>query len=528
MPDNDMHVLFAASEVAPWSKTGGLADVSGALPKALDRLGLRVTVVSPYYRCVRNWFLEKEGKEPESLYGVTLSAPIARESRKAGVRKTTIPGTNVVSYFIEHNDYYDRDGLYNQDGVDYGDNCDRFAFFSRCVLELIARLEPDVDVVHVNDWQTALVPVYLDNLYRSSSRFGGGSLFGGSIRPKLSVAGAGAASSIFDRVKTVLTIHNLRHQGRFFRSAMDRIGLDWSLFTFDKMEFYGQLNLLKSGVVFSDAITTVSPRYAAEIQTEEYGERLQGVLASRSSDLTGILNGIDVDEWNPATDPYIPATYDAGSYRVGKAKCKEELQKELGLTANPDAPLLGVVSRFDQQKGLDFVAELAGSFIERYGAQFAVLGSGDRNLADRFKGLSWRYPSSFAVRDVFSIALSHRIEAGSDLFLMPSRYEPCGLNQMYSLRYGTLPLVHDVGGLHDTVVNASNENIAAGTANGFVFYWPNSDDMSKALEWALYCWRERKDDWDQMVRSAMARDHSWDASARQYDGLYQGLLAKRD
>lgn len=526
MRDDAMHILFATSEATPWSKTGGLADVCSALPKALDRLGRHVTIVTPYYRCVRNWFLSHEGKEPEALYGVTLGVPIAREVRKAGVRKTTMPGTNVVVYFIEHNDYFDRDGIYNYQGVDFKDNCDRYAFFSRIVLELIARLEPDVDVVHVNDWQTALVPVYLDSLYRSCSRFDGGSLFGGSVRPRLSVAGSGVSSSTFDRIRTVLTIHNLRHQGRFWRGAMDRIGLDWSLFTFDKMEFYGQLNLLKSGVVFADAITTVSPRYAEEIQTEAFGEKLQGVLSGRSSDLVGILNGVDLDEWNPSKDKYLPARYDVSSFKEGKAQCKRALQEELNLNVDPSTPLLGVVSRFDPQKGLDFIAEVAGYFIERYNAQFVLLGSGDHELADRFRALAWRYGKNLAVRDVFSVELSHRIEAASDIFLMPSRYEPCGLNQMYSLIYGTLPLVHDVGGLHDTVVNASNENIANGVANGFIFYWANADDMRKALEWALHCYFDRKEDWERMVRVAMSSDHSWERSAKQYDELYQKLLSK--
>lgn len=521
-----MHILFATSEATPWSKTGGLADVCSALPKALSQIGRKVTIVSPYYKCVRRWFEQNTGQEPEALYGVTLSVPIGRESRKAGVRKATMPDADVDVYFIEHNDYFDRDGIYNQQGSDYSDNCDRFAFFSRAVLELIARLEPDVDILHVNDWQTALVPVYLDALYRSRSRFDSGSLFGGTARPRMSVAGAGVPSECFDRIRTVLTIHNLRHQGRFWRGAMERIGLDWSLFTYDKMEFYGQLNMLKSGLIFSDAITTVSPRYAEEIQTEEFGERLQGVLSGRSNELVGILNGIDQDEWNPSKDAFLAANYDAKTYKVGKAKCKASLQRQLGLPVEADVPLLGVVSRFDSQKGLDFIAELAGSFIERYGVQFAILGSGDQELANRFKELQWRYPRNFSVSDVFSVSLSHQIEAGSDVFLMPSRYEPCGLNQMYSLRYGTLPLVHDVGGLHDTVVNASDENIANGTANGFVFYWANSDDMSKALEWALHCYRERKDDWDKMVRVAMSCDHSWENSARQYDELYQKLLNK--
>ena len=529
---NAMSVLFASSEVAPWSKTGGLADVCAALPKALDRQGLRVSIVTPYYRCVRQWFLSHEGKEPSAIFGLSLHAPIARERRVAGVRRTTIPGTNVVVYFIEHNDYFDREGIYNYQGVDYQDNCDRYAFFCRCVLELVKNYRDfdgrpflDVDVIHVNDWQTALVPVYLDAIYRGSSRLGDDSVFA-TARPRLTSPESQGSEDVFANVKTTLTIHNLRHQGRFFRGAMDRIGLDWSLFTYDKMEFYGQLNLLKSGIVFSDLITTVSPRYAEEIRTEQFGERLQGVIAGRSENLFGVLNGIDQDEWNPKTDRFLPQNYDVDSFQDGKRACKAALQQELGLPQNGDVPLFGVVSRLDAQKGLDFGADLVPYLVERYGGQLALLGSGDQGLADRFQRLAWSYPRNVAVRNTFSIELSHRIEAGADVFLMPSRYEPCGLNQMYSLRYGTLPLVHDVGGLHDTVVNASNENIANGTANGFVFYWPHAEDMRKALDWATDCFYNRKDDWNKIVRNAMRRDCSWDASAREYVALYQKLTGR--
>lgn len=530
--DNSTSVLFASSEVAPWSKTGGLADVCSALPKALDKQGLNVSIVTPYYRCVRQWFLDHEGKEPSPIFGLTLHAPIAHERRVAGVRRTTIPGTNVVAYFIEHNVYYDRDGIYNYQGVDYQDNCDRYAFFCRCVLELIKNYRDfngrpvlDVDVIHVNDWQTALIPVYLDAIYRSSSKLGGDSVFA-TARPRLTSPESQGSDDVFAKTKTVLTIHNLRHQGRFFRGAMDRVGLDWSLFTFDKMEFYGQLNLLKSGVVFSDLITTVSPRYAEEIRTEEFGEKLQGVIAGRADDLYGVLNGVDREEWDPRTDRFLPQTYDENTFQEGKRVCKAALQQECGLPQNPDVPLFGVVSRLDAQKGLDFIADNVPYLVERYNAQLVLLGSGDQALAERFQQLAGNYHWNVAVCNTFSVDLSHRIEAGSDVFLMPSRYEPCGLNQMYSLIYGTPPLVHDVGGLHDTVVNASDENIANGTANGFVFYWPNADDMRKALDWAINCFYNRKDDWNKIIRNAMHCDHSWDASAREYAALYRKLTKR--
>ena len=514
-----MHILFAASEASPYAKTGGLAHVCSALPKALAQLGHKVSLVVPFYKCVREYF-ERTGEPLESMYGVTLDAPVGKQVKRAGVRKAKLDQVDV--YFIEHDDYFNRDGLYNSQGVDHADNCERYSFFCRCVLELIARLDLDVDVLHANDWQTALAPVFLDSVYKSHSRFETGSLFSGTARPDID--NMGQAAKKFDKIKSVFTIHNLRHQGRFWRGAMEVTGLDWSLFTYDKMEFYGQLNLMKSGVLFADAITTVSPRYAQEIQTEAFGEKLQGVLKMRADDLVGILNGVDVDEWNPATDKMIAANYDVNTFVDGKPKCKAALQQAMGLPVDPFVPLLGVVSRFDAQKGLDLVASVAGDLVERSGVQLAILGSGDKKLADWFSDLARRYPYNIAVQNRFSVELSHQIEAGSDMFLMPSRYEPCGLNQMYSLIYGTLPLVHDVGGLHDTVVNASDENIANGTGNGFIFYWENVDDMKKALDWALYVYRCRNLEWRQLMRTAMKLDLSWKKSAREYDALYTKLV----
>lgn len=518
-----MFVLFAASEATPYSKTGGLADVCSALPKALSRAGHKVAIVTPYYRCVREYF-ERTCEKLEGLNSKPLKVRVGKEDKFPGVLRAKLPDSDVDVYFIEYDDYFNREGLYNHNGVDHNDNCERFVFFSRAVLELIERENLDVDVVHANDWQTALVPVFLDAAYKSKSRFDGNQFAFPSFRPRLDVDPERAKK--FDKIKSVLTIHNLRHQGRFWRDAMDLTALDWSFFTYDKMEFYGQLNMLKAGVVFSDAITTVSPKYAEEIQTEEYGERLQGVLQRRSADLYGILNGIDTDEWNPAADPYLPAAYDCDNLE-GKAVCKEELQKELGLDVKPSAPLFGVVSRLDAQKGLDLIADCAAELIEQEGVQFALLGSGDRVLADRFRDLANRYPRDFAARMEFSVALSHRIEAGADVFLMPSRYEPCGLNQMYSLRYGTLPLVHDVGGLHDSVVNGSDEAIAKGEADGFLFYWENVGDMRKAIDWILYCYRNRKDDWKKMMTAAMKKDLSWGESAKKYALIYEKLIAQR-
>ncbi|MDO5308335.1 MAG: glycogen/starch synthase [Planctomycetia bacterium] len=525
-----MDIMFVASEVAPYSKTGGLADVCSALPKALDHLGHNVILVTPLYKCVREYF-QRMAQPLEQLYGVTLEAPVGKLTKRAGVCRATLPESNVTIYFIEHDDYFNRDGLYNQGQVDYQDNCARYSFFCRCALELIRRLSLHVDIIHANDWQTGLIPVFLDTIYKSeeASRFYEQSQvsWGERFRPRIDRMIDEYGKSLYDHIKTVITIHNLRHQGKFCRDAMDLVGLDWSLFTFDKLEFYGQLNLLKAGLVFSDLITTVSPRYAEEIQTVEFGERLQGVLQCRASDLVGILNGVDIDEWNPATDPTLAANYDVDSFKVGKAICKASLQKKVGLPQDPETPLFGVVSRFDAQKGLDLVAQCAPTLIEKERAQFVVLGSGDRTLTKRFLELAQRYPNNFATRTEFSVELSHQIEAGIDIFLMPSRYEPCGLNQFYSLRYGSLPVVRDVGGLHDSVVNASDENINAGVANGFLFYWSQAEDMLSAINWALHCYRHRHNDWDNMIRTAMSTDLSWNRSAKRYAELYQDLIKTR-
>jgi len=518
-----MHVLFVTSETAPFSKTGGLADVCSALPKALGKIpGVKASVVSPLYRCVWD-YCDKRNIALKSC-GVTIEARVGKVTKKAAIRTAKLPGSDVDVYFIEHEDYFNRAGLYNEGGVDYGDNCERFSFFSRASLELIQALNLDVDVVHANDWQTGLVPVVLDSVYKSRSRFHteAGSLFGGSFRPQVEKK---HDCSKYDKIKTVLTIHNMRHQGRFWRGAMDVTGLDWELFTYDKMEFYGQLNLLKSGLTFCDAITTVSPRYAEEIQTEGFGEKLQGVLQFRAKDLRGILNGIDYDEWNPKTDRFLEENYDVDNFEIGKLKCKIALQRDMGLRVEPNSPLFGVVSRLDTQKGLDLIIKVAGDYVAR-GAQFVVLGSGDPKLAAAFKDLENRYRGSIAVCNVFSVALSHQIEAGADVFLMPSLFEPCGLNQMYSQRYGTLPLVRDVGGLHDSVVNASDENIANGTGNGFVFYWSTDVDMRKAMDWALHCYFDRKEDWKKLIRTAMKLDRSWGDSAKKYYDLYCELLEK--
>ncbi|MCF0234018.1 MAG: glycogen synthase [Thermoguttaceae bacterium] len=517
-----MHILFAASEATPYSKTGGLADVCSALPKALAKLGRKVSIVTPLYKCVRDYF-EKSAERLIPLRGVELNVRIGDQFKKASVRHAKMTDADVDVYFIEHDAYFYRDGLYNFQGVDYGDNCERYSFFSNAVLELIRTLNLDVDVVHANDWQTALVPALLDTKYKSRSRFSDERPMFFQARPRLqgaSFANGGEIENPFDKIKSVVTIHNMRHQGRFWQGAVPLTGMDWSYFTFDKMEFYGQLNLLKTGLVFSDAITTVSPSYAEEIKTEYFGEKLQGVLCQREADLCGILNGVDLDEWNPATDEFIPANYDVNTVFEQKPICKAALQKEFGLTQDPNVPLFGVVSRFDPQKGLDLVAEAAAELIEREGAQIAILGSGEQKLTDRFTELARRYPNNFGLCAKFSVELAHLVEAGADIFLMPSRYEPCGLNQMYSLRYGTLPVVRETGGLQDSVV-AYNKYTGEGT--GFRFTNMNADEMANCVLDACEVFWTDKDAWIKLQRQAMETDFSWSRAAGAYMDMYHSL-----
>ncbi len=511
-----MNIVFVSSEVAPFAKTGGLADVCSALPATLEKLGHQVSVFLPAYRQIY------EAGLPIETTGIGYCVPVGRNEVWGEILKSTLPESNVPVYFLRHDRYFFRDGIYNSGGIDYQDNCERFIFFSRSVFRAVELLNIPVDILHANDWQTGLVPAYLTTTYQNGRADG--------VRTELFGSGLSSApfpesqsSHFWNRVRSVFTIHNMRHQGRFMQQEMELTGIDWKYFTFDKMEFYGQLNLLKTGITFSDAITTVSPEYAKEIQTDDFGESLQGVLRYRSESVWGILNGIDTKEWNPQTDTNIAAAYDAQTVFEKKPLNKAALQRECGLPESSETPLFGVVSRFDWQKGLDLVADIIPRFVESRGAQFVILGTGDPQLENRFTELASRYPNNVAALIKFSGALSHRVEAGLDIFLMPSRYEPCGLNQMYSQRYGTLPLVRHTGGLADTVIGASDETIEAGTANGFMSYWGTAEDLQKTVEWAIHCYDNRKDDWRRMVLTAMGLDHSWTKSAGLYADLYRRI-----
>jgi starch synthase len=421
--------------------------------------------------------------------GVTVEVPIGERSEKGEVLEGTLDG-DVPVFFIDKPSYFDRPQLYQTpDGEDFLDNSERFIFFSRGVLEAVKALGLKPQVLHCNDWQTGLVPVYLKTLYRADEAL------------------KGAA--------TVFSVHNLGYQGVFWHLDMPSTGLDWDLFTPDGIEFYGNINFLKGGLMFADLINTVSKTYAKEIQTEEFGHGLDGVLRYRADRLYGIVNGIDYGVWNPATDPHIPAKYSPG-HLEGKAACKKSLQEEMGLPAKGLTPLIGIVSRLASQKGFDLLVEAMAKLMD-LGLQFAILGSGDPVYHEALEKAASRYPEQVGLKLGFDEGLAHRIEAGSDMFLMPSRYEPCGLNQLYSLKYGTVPVVRATGGLEDTIVNYSE---AKGTGTGFKFRSYSAAALVRAVQKACGVYADRRA-WGRLMERAMAQDFSWDASARAYEEIYR-------
>ena len=473
-----MEILFVASEVAQFSKTGGLGDVAGALPRALAARGHRVVVVTPRYGTIDP---EAKGLErlPHGLWAGGHGFALYRADGPAPV------------YFVEHEHFFGhRRGLYVEHGRDYADNAERFAFFTRAALSVPRAVGLSPEILVLNDWQTALAPWLLSHEF----------------------AGQPWAA----KVRTVFTIHNLSYQGVFGADAIHRVGLPSYVLRPEAMEFHGALNLMKAGLVFSDALATVSPNYAREIQTPEFGEGLDGLLRHRAQRLTGILNGIDVEDWDPTKDRHLPARYSAQDL-AGKARCKEALQREMGLPVRADVPLVASVGRLAEQKGMDLVAatlpELLGMDV-----QLALLGSGQHHYEELFRRVARERPDRLAARIGFDEGLAHRIEAGADLFLMPSRFEPCGLNQMYSLRYGTVPVVRAVGGLDDTVEDWDGHD--RGTGIKFRDYHPGA--LLWGLRRALDAFRDRRA-WLGLIARGMAQDFSWDSSAARYEELFGRL-----
>ena len=489
-----MNILFAASEVVPFARTGGLADVIAALPAALERLGQNVTVVIPAYKSVFNSDLELKDS------GIRFPVPIGSKAVQAKVWKGIIPDSDVPVYFIQQDDYFDRSELYSENGGDYADNCERFVFFCRAIMEMISVMNLRVDILHSHDWQTGLLPALQSILYQDKPAY--------------------------ERIATVHTIHNLAYQGVFWHWDLPLTGIGWEHFTFDGLEFYGKMSLMKAGIMFADGITTVSPQYAMEIQSPAFGYGMETTLQYRSPMLRGILNGACMQRWNPETDPYIAAQYDAENVFEKKPICKNDLLTTLGLPHRENVPLCGAVSRFAHQKGIDLIAEVIPLWIEKHGVQFCLLGKGDRGLESHLSSLAHQYPENVAVRFEFSEELSHKIEAGSDLFLMPSRYEPCGLNQMYSQIYGTVPVVRDTGGLADTVTDLNDETVENGTATGFLIPSDDAHGLNTTLWRALDTYWNNKEVWNQLIKNGMRQDWSWAKSAVEYVRFYEKLVKK--
>lgn len=488
-----MRILLATSEAVPFAKTGGLADVCGSLPIALAGLGHEPAVIMPAY--------SGHGQQGPAAAptGIELSIPIGSKTVRGRVLRSRLPDSDVPVYLIDQPGYYHRPSLYGLNGQDFVDNCERFIFLSRAVLETIRQLSLPVDLIHCNDWQTGLIPAYLKIEYRG-------------------VPG-------LENIGSVLTIHNLAYQGQFWHWDMLLTGLDWKYFNWQQMEFFGKLNLMKTGLVFADALSTVSPRYAEEIQSAPLGCGLEGVLTQRRQQLTGIINGVDYREWDPATDQHLPKNYDAATVHEGKAACKLALQQELGLAIKPRTPLLAFVGRLAEQKGIDLLAAILPKWLES-DAQWVFLGTGEPKYHQLLQQFAAANPRNCAVRLEFSNPLAHRIEAAADIFLMPSRFEPCGLNQLYSLKYGTVPVVRATGGLVDTIVDATLVTQSDATATGFWIGEHSASSLSQTLRRACDAYQQ-PDVWGRLIAAGMRQDWSWNRSAQEYIRLYEKVLLPR-
>ena len=495
MTQHPLNLLMVSSEAVPYAKTGGLADVTGALPLELAKLGHDVILLLPHYRC-----LSESGRSFGSVCRLPVPTPQGLVDTR--IEEDVIPvGTGdcrVRVWTIRNEAFFDRSGLYQDRGSDYPDNLDRFSFFCRAAIEVMAHLRTarqwNTHLLHLHDWQTALCAVYLKTVDRD--------------RPEV------------QGVRTVLTLHNVGYQGLFPGEQFENTGLPPSLFTAAGLEYYGKVNLLKGGIVFADYVTTVSPTYAREILTPEFGFGLEGVLRNRVDRLLGILNGIDIDRWNPETDSYLQANYSVLD-RSGKLVCKQALQREFQLPES-SAPLLGVIARLTSQKGLDLVAAIIPQLMAMQ-LQLVVLGTGEPELETRFQVLQARYPHRIGLRLGFDEGLAHRIEGGADMFVMPSRYEPCGLSQLYSLRYGTVPIVRKTGGLADTVLPLPPKSRHAKHATGFHITADTAVALLAAMRRAVGVYQDRSM-WEQLVAAGMTTDMSWARSANAYDRLFVSLV----
>ncbi len=478
-----LKILLVSAEVYPFAKTGGLADVSGALPPALKKLDHDIRVIMPQYPCTA-----KAGRKIQPL---KIDLKLSDFNGKGTLFSSELTG-GVPIYLIEHDGYFNRKHIYGEPGSDYPDSVERFSFFSQAVLEAVKRLDFKPDIIHCNDWHTGLIPVYLKSLYRNDPWF--------------------------SQTKTLFSIHNLGYQGNFPHSHLKVTGLDESLFTEEGLEFYNQISFLKGGLIFSDTLSTVSPTYSQEIQTQDLGFGMQGILQKRSDSLHGIMNGVDETVWDPETDPLIPANYGPKSLSQ-KKQCREDLIKIFSLRPNKKSPILCMITRLSQQKGIDLIME-ARTALDELDISLVILGTGSAEYESFFQQWSKDRPDNIATALKFDESLGHRILAGSDMFLMPSLYEPCGLTQMYALKYGTVPIVRAVGGLKDSIQEFSDKT---GKGTGFKFKIPQTKFFLKSLQKALSCFQQTQT-WKKLMLNGMDKDNSWEFAAKQYSSLYQKTL----
>jgi starch synthase len=480
-----MKIAFVTPEVYPFAKTGGLSDVSYSLPRALLKRGHDVRVIMPRY------YVVDKKKYGLNLIHAPLGVPLGFDEKWAAIFESH--ENQVITYFIEYDNYFGRDGLYGSGYESYGDNAERFAFFSRAVFKALKALDFEPDIIHCNDWQTGLVPVFRKTHY--------------------------ATDPFFNNTATIITIHNVGYQGVFHKDNLKWTELGVDIFSTNGLEYFDQINYLKGGILFSELVTTVSRKYALEIQEEEFGYNLAPILRRIKSRLYGITNAVDYEKWNPAHDKLLPKNY-TPSDLTGKEECKRYLQRRMGVSINPTIPIIGAISRLTFQKGMDVLADTLALLLSDENFQFIILGSGEEWLIERFESLRKMFPERLGVYWGYDENIAHLIEAGADMYIMPSRYEPCGLNQMYSMKYGTVPVVRSTGGLDDTVQEWDEKSRSG---NGFKFRVLNQETLYKTMRDVLRIFRNREE-WRIIQRNAMEFNYSWDDAALEYEDLYQLAL----
>ena len=487
--DKPLKILFATPEAVPFAKTGGLADVAGALPKSLQALGCEIKLIMPYYRTVRDSGL------PHQYLGREIVVSLGDEKLKADIYLGHL-NQDIPVYFIGREEFFDRQFLYGTAKGDYFDNPERFIFFSKAALSFCQSMDFSPDIIHQHEWQTGLIPAYLKSLYQNDP--------------------------LFSHSSTVFTIHNIAYQGLFKKEKFSLTGLPQKMYSPEGIEFWERINFMKAGIVYADVINTVSKKYSEEIQTPEYGYGLEGILRKRKGSLYGILNGVDYEDWDPSHDPHLIARYDAKDIS-GKKQCKMDLLKEFHLPSSLEqVPLLGMISRLADQKGFDLLMEISEELFA-LNIGFVLLGTGEQKYHDLLTQVAQKYPQKAGIRIAYDDRLAHKIEAGTDFFLMPSKYEPCGLNQIYSLKYGTIPVVRATGGLDDTI---TPYDPVTKKGNGFKFTRYDAKEFLNTIKAAInfYYQPER---WRQLVQNAMAADFSWKRSAQSYLELYRKTLEKK-